>query len=394
MLGPPKGSVLSRDPKSLEARLRSLVLSTALLTTPAAASATCDALVGKVADTSTEALPGLYAEVIACDKAQAAEAFTTFMRASDQVPALVDLSLRAIEGEVYEPVWAMMEQITDYGTREDIARRVGAMCQDNVGVLPFLRGGYYAMNDRAFSMWGEAFVTCSSEELTTWLKTEIASPPARTYDDKYNSLLTATVKRLGPDALTPLERAAVASSERGGPFTSVLEKMQEAVRPAEMGKEVSAEANQRLAASLVRVGNGGVRPEQAALVADRLHQSGHPTEAAGLLKVVYGDRVQSDGSLLYGVTSVEHCGGEAVVHVAAVREPSKRWSIVDDITPIARGFKQRLKCDTDGDWSVVVTPAPMTTQGEIDGWAEEIAKNWTDKKLAVKQRSEKAIVLP
>jgi hypothetical protein len=366
---------------------------TLLLSLATASAGPCDPLLAKANSTPRAELPALFAEVARCDKDVAASSFDAFMRVSNEVDVLVDLSNKAIEAEIYNPVWDMLERIPDYTVREQVARRVGAVCQENVGVLPFLRGGYYAMNERAFGMWSEAFVTCGSQELTTWLTTQIADPPARTYDAKYSAILAATVERLGEDALGPLERAAIAASDRGGPFTSVLEKMQEAVTPPEMGATIPDGARQKLAISLVRVGQG-VRPEQAALVADRLNQTGHPVEAAGLLAVVYGDRVQPDGRLMYGLTSVEHCGGEAVVHVASVYEPSKRWSIQADVEGPARAFKPRLKCETPGPWPVLITGSPVRDQAELDAWVAEITKTWTDKKLVVRERLEKPLELP
>ncbi|MCB9677583.1 MAG: hypothetical protein H6737_20925 [Alphaproteobacteria bacterium] len=368
------------------------VLFVALLPTSAHAAG-CDAMVKKVGKVPSADLSGVYGELIECDKALATESFNTFMRASEDTGVLVDLSLKAISFEIYEPVWDMLEQIADYQARTEVADRVGALCRDNVGVLPFLKGGYYAMNDRAFKMWSQAFVTCPSDELDEWLQSEIASPPNRTYDDKYDSLLGAIVKRKGPGALGPLQKAAIAASERGGPFTNVLEKMQEAAQPGGMGAKMSDEAKKELVASLVRVGER-VRPEQAALVADRLYASGQKTEAAGLLKTVYGDRVQPDGRLLYGVTATEHCGGEALIHVVSVFEPSKRWSIQDDVTGPARAFKKRLKCDTDGDWPVQITTSPVASEADVDAFVATIVQKWSDKNLVVKIRKEKPIELP
>lgn len=366
---------------------------TLLLTLAAAWAGPCDDVLGRANGTAREKLPALFGEVAACDKAVAEGAFNAFMRASGDSDVLVDLSMRAIDAEIYAPVWDMLERIPDYEARERIARRVGALCQDAVGVLPFLRGGYYAMNDRAFGMWSEAFLTCGSDELTTWLRTQIADPPRRTYDEKYNALLTATVARLGVDALEPLERAAVMSSERGGPFSSVLEKMQQAATPREMGAKMSDADRRKFADALVRVGRQ-VRPEQAALVADRLNQTDHPAEAASLLAVVYGDRVQADGRLLYGLVSVEHCGGEAVLHVAEVYEPSKRWNPLPELEPMARAFKQRLKCETPDAWPVLVSTSPLRDQAELEAWVSESEKRWLDKKLVVRRRVEKPISLP
>lgn len=354
----------------------------------------CDALVDAIPTTPREELVGHYEKVVACDARAGEKAFKDFVPASGDVPTLVDLALKAIELQQFQPVWDMLEQLTESSDRKVVAQRIGGICQDKVGVLPFLQGGYFAANDRAFKMWSEAFETCDSGALTEWMEEKVVDPPARTYDDKYNSLMDALVDRKGTDALEPLQRAAVAASQRGGPFTSILEKMHEAVRPATFGTPMPPESRARLAKAYVDVGNGGVRPEAAALVADRLYQQGDKELAASLLKVVYGERVQSDGRLLYGAASVEHCGGEAVVHVASVYEPSKRWAIQPDVDGPMRTFKKRLKCDTDGPWPVVVTRSPVANEAEVESFGAEVAKEWTAKKLLVKTRAEKAVSLP
>lgn len=354
---------------------------------------TCDPLVAKLSDTPREELTALYAEVVACSPKVGQKAFKDFVRKSGDVETLVDLSLKAIELEQYQPTWDMLEQLTDYRAREEVAHRVGALCQDQVGVLPFLQGGYIAANDRAFGMWAEAFETCPSDALDEWLLARISDPPTRTYDDKYTALLDGLIAKQGDEALPALERAAVAASQRGGPFTTVLEKMRESVQPRDISKSMTDADQKRLADAYLRVGTGGVRPEQAANVADRLYQQGYREQAASLLKVVYGDRVQSDGTLRYGVVSVEHCGGEAYVHVASVFEPSRRWNIQPDVDPLARSFKQRLKCDTDGPWPVTVTRSPVATEADVEGHGAEVAKQWADKGLIVRIREEKPLTM-
>lgn len=364
----------------------------ALLSTAQAGA--CDALVESIPKTDRTQISALLDKVVACDKSAAEKSFKTFVRASGDVDTLVDLSLKAIGHELYQPLWDMPEQLTDYQVRSELAQRVGGLCQDQVGVLPFLQGGYIAANDRAFRIWSEAMVTCGSAELAEWLRVRAADPPSRTYDDKYSALLDVLVQRDGAKALSTLARGAVVASERGGPFTTVLEKMSAAVSPKEMGAQMSKENREQLADAYVMVGNGGVRPEQAALVADRLYQNGFPVRAASLLKVVYGDRVQADGQLLYGLASVEHCGGRAVIHVAEVYEPSKRWSIVNDVTGPARRFKSRLKCETPNGWDVLTTPSPVTSDADIEQWAAELEKDWTARKLVVKVQNEKPLILP
>lgn len=363
----------------------------ALLSTALAGG--CDALVESIPTTARDGLSALLDKVVACDKKEAEKSFKAFVRASGDVDTLVDLSLKAIGHELYQPVWDMPEQLTEYKARTELAQRVGGLCQDQIGVLPFLQGGYIAANDRAFRIWSDAMVTCGSGQLAEWVRTRAADPPSRTYDDKYSALLDVLVKREGPKSLKTLVRGAVVASERGGPFTTVLEKMSAAVAPAEIGAQMTKENKERLADAYVAVGNGGVRPEQAALVADRLFQNGFPVRAASLLKVVYGDRVQADGTLLYGLASVEHCGGRAVIHVASVYEPSKRWSITNDVTSPARRFKARLKCETPNGWDVVTTPSPLTSEADVEEWAAQLEKEWTAKKLVVKLREEKPLIL-
>lgn len=353
----------------------------------------CDPLVDAISTTPRDGLAAHFEKVVECDGRAAEKSFKSFVRASGDVPTLVDLSLKAIELQQYQPVWDMLEQLTDTKARKEVAQRVGGICQDQVGVLPFLQGGYFAANDRAFKLWSESFQTCDSGGLTEWMVDKVVDPPARTYDDKYNSLMDALVERQGAEALETFRRAAVAASQRGGPFTSILEKMREAVRPA-IGTKMSEATRTLLSDAYVAVGDGGVRPEHAALVADRLYAQGDKEKAAGLLKVVYGDRVQPDGRLMYGVASVEHCGGEAVVHVASVYEPSRRWAIQPDVDDLMRGFKARLKCETKGPWPVFVTRSPVATEAEVLTHGDEVAKEWTAKKLAVKIRSEKPVSLP
>lgn len=353
----------------------------------------CDALVESIPKTERGELSALLDKVVSCDKKEAEKSFKTFVRASGDVDTLVDLSLKAIGHELYQPVWDMPEQLTDYKARTELAQRVGGLCQDQIGVLPFLQGGYIAANDRAFRIWSDAMVTCGSGQLADWLRTRASDPPSRTYDDKYSALLDVLVKRDGPKALKTLVRGAVVASERGGPFTTVLEKMSSAVAPKEIGGQMDKADKDLLADAYVAVGTGGVRPEQAALVADRLFQNGYPVRAASLLKVVYGDRVQADGTLLYGVASIEHCGGRAVIHLAEVYEPSQRWSITNDVTGPARRFKARLKCETPNGWDVVTTPSPVTTVADVEEWGAGLEKDWTAKKLVVKIQNEKALIL-
>ena len=368
---------------------------TFLISVPQTAHAktACQPLLDKIESTPREELVSLLEEVIQCDKSVLDRNYKLFVRASGDVDTLTALSLKAIELEAYSPIWASLEKLKDYKAREKVASTLGAMCEDNKHILPFLQGGYFAMRGRAFGMWTPAFTECPSEGLTNWMVEQAAKPPSRNYDEKYNALLNALIERQGASAIKSLEPAAIAASKVGGPFATVLDKMRDAVKPTELGAKVSPENQAALIDAYERIGSAGIKPEDATKIADKLYQDGFKDKAAELLPSVYADRLRPDGSLLYAVSSVESCDGRAVVHVATVSEPAKRWVIQGDVEAPARAFKPRLKCKTEGDWPVLTT-GPLQSEDELEAWATSQAQVWTDKKLDVKVRTEKPITLP
>lgn len=362
-----------------------------LLSAPALAQ-DCAGMADKASKLKGEALANAFAKVVACDRAVAEDRFGVFVRASGDVPTLVDLSLRAIDGELYPPVWGLLDKVPDYPARAEIAQRVGALCQDRPGVLPFLQGAYYAVGGRQFTQWSPALVSCVSTDMGKWLEAEVAKPPERAYDEKYIAMVDAHIAKAHHDALPALERAAVASSSSGGPFSTLIEKLHEAARPAKVGAKMTEADTAALVGALTRVGNA-VAPEQAALIADRLHQAGATVEAAALLPRVYPSSVQSDGSLLYGVIAVESCNKQAVLHTSVVREPAKRWVVQDAVERPARSVKPRLKCQVEGRWPVFTTPEPISDRNALSAWVATVVAQWEAQGLDVKTRSEKDIVL-
>jgi hypothetical protein len=332
-----------------------------------------------------------YEALLNCNHEQAQLAFDDFMRGSKDVGTLVDLCITAIKAKAYTPVWHMLEKVPDYSARDEIAKGVGDHCKGDPNVVTFIKGAYYALRGRQFSQWQEALILCETPELTQWLEEVIVQPPKTSYDEKYNTVLTAYVKQRRYEALPVLERAAVGSANEGGPFTSVLEKMDQAVQPG-LGQSMSAADRERLERSMATVASA-VLPEQAALVADRLFNAGSEAAAARLLPAVYPERVQSNDMFLYGAASVEACDGEAVIHYAAVYEPAKRWSIMVDVEEPARAFKPKLKCSTDGPWPVLVTSEPLTEKSGLDTWAKGLETKWTNKGNTVKLKGEKVITL-
>ena len=370
---------------------RTGLLVVALLMPFGAQAANCDYLVKKAATQEGEALVKSFSQLISCEKSTAESAFDEFMRASKDVGTLVDLSLTAITGELYTPVWHMLEKIPDYSARDEIASGIGAACTANDKVVPFLEGAYFGLRGVQFTGWNRALVSCEDAGLNKWMGEQLLTPPKIAYDEKYNTLIDTYVKRNRAGSLKVLERAAT-SAAGGGPFNVIVEQMEASVQPESFGGSISAEDRALLEKSLVQVANQ-VGPEQAAMVADRLYNAGSESAAAGLLPRVYPTRVQGGGQLMYGGASVEACDEEAVIHFAAVTDPSKRWSIVSDLEEPARAFKPRLKCSSDGPWPVLATGEPVEAKGDISEWADSLVSQWEGRGFVVKLKEEKAIAL-
>ena len=160
-----------------------------------------------------------------------------------------------------------------------------------------------------------------------------------------------------------------------------------------MGDSVTDADKARLEEALVAVAEG-VGPEQAALVADRLHNAGAEASAASLLRRVYPDRLTEGGRLQYGAGAIEQCDGQAVLHYALVLEPAKRWSILGDLEAPLRAFKPRLRCTSDEAWPIVATTEPVRSEADVDAWAATQLEHLTSKGLTAKVRKEKDVVLP
>ncbi|MBW1877952.1 MAG: hypothetical protein JRI25_11560 [Deltaproteobacteria bacterium] len=373
--------------------MKFLAVAFALLVPTTAFAGKCDRFADQANTATGEALVRAYASLAACDTAAADDAFPAFMRASGEMDTLVALAHIAIDHQIYTPVWNSLESIRDYGQRSEIARGVGAGCGSHPQVVQFLQGAYYGLRDIQFLQWDDGLVACDDEDLKTWMRTIVAAPPATSYDEKYSAVMDAYVKHMRSDALPVLQRAAIESSTSGGPFNTIIEKMDQAVQPKELGASIPPADRARLEESLVAIANE-VGPEQAALVADRLYNAGSEDAAATLLSRVYPERVQENGMLLYGAASVESCDQEAIIHFAKVYEPSKRWSILADIEAPLAAFKPRLRCAAEHPWPIVATAEPVASDDELDDWIARMVASWEERGLEAKSRSEKAITLP
>ncbi|RME26452.1 MAG: hypothetical protein D6798_06690 [Deltaproteobacteria bacterium] len=372
-----------------------LVAITLLLASPAAHAGRCDALVKRADRLSAAELPAGFQAVIDCDVDEALAAFPRFMTRANDSDALVALSLTAIDGQVWNPVWAMPGKISDYSVRDIITGQIGEACTSHPAVVQFLEGAYGALRGLDFQQWDDAFIACRSPDLDAWMDERIADPPQVTYDEKYDQLMAILVARRGRDALEPLKAAAIAAAD-GGPFDSILMRMEEAVAPP-LGAEMDPQDKAALEAALVDIAQQ-VGPEQARAVADRLAAAGAEDQAARLLPVVFPDR-HDNGVFTWGGVSIERaeCKGvkTAVLHVAEITEPGKRWIVNDEVIEPLRSVKPRLKkCTPEpGDWEVVTTPEPVA-RGEVDDWARKLAGQWMSRGYEVEIRNEPDIVLP
>lgn len=368
-------------------------LAAALLFPAAARAGACDAHARKAASAKGDELVDAFKAFVACSPKEASEGFEPFMKASGDVGTLVGLSSVAIKAQLYAPVWQMLEKVPDFSARTEVAAGIGDRCAQQADVVPFLERTYAELKGIQFGHWSPAFGACEVGPFKEWLAAEASKPPTSAFDEKYPSLLDAYIGHIGVEALPVLGKAAVAAAGNGGPFPAVIERMEKAIKPTEMGAKVKAEDVTRLKAALAEVANA-VGPKEASVVAEHLFQMGDAAAAAQLLPRVYPDRVQAGGKLLYGAAAVEVCDKEASVHWVAVTEPARRWSITEDITPLVRAAKPKLKCAATEPWAVMITPEPVASAKDVAAWADTVASQWSAKGIVAKLKEEKAITLP
>lgn len=373
-----------------------LLLALTLAGTPAQAGA-CDALVKK-ADSATGAeLVTTYRSLVKCDKTAAEENFIQFMQSAKDADALVDLSMAAIDLDVWPPVWGMIGKISSYEARDEVAGRIGEACATHPKVVPFLQGAYFGLRDLDFTQWDDAFRSCTSPELMTWITQQVESPPNKQFDDKFNTIMTVFAKSKKAEALPSLTKGAIKAA-KSGPFNAILDQMDTAISP-EGAETVKPEDQAALVASLQQVAKG-VGPEQARAVADRLANGGAQEAAAKLLPNVFPDRVQSGGGFLYGGAAIEaaDCKGvkTAVIHLSSVTEGGKVWNVLPSAEAPLRTAKAKLtKCTAESadPWPTALTPEPVKDAKAIEAWAQGLSAQWTEKGYAVTIKEEKPVAL-
>lgn len=374
---------------------RVILLSVGLLAVSSPAQAKCENLLVGLDGMDGDQLVAQYKKVITCDTKVANQVFSQFMVAAQDAETLVALSLVAIDADIWNPVWSMINKLTSYEARDVVSSRVGLNCVNHPKVVGFLQGAYYGLRDIEFSQWDDALVSCESKEMTDWLVQQVEDPPAKLYDEKWSALADALVQRDQAAALPHLTKGALLAAKKGGPFEAILMKMEAAVAP-DLGETMSPEDRTALEQSLVGLARQ-LPPDLARSIADRLANSGSDAKAAELLPIVYPDR-KKGGSYLYGGVAIEagDCGGEkqAVIHYAQIQEPGKRWIVMPAVEEPLRAFKPRLsKCTAETPWPVLVSPEPVPSSSAISTWLQSIVKEWEQKGYTVKTKEEKAISL-
>lgn len=365
-----------------------------LLTVAPASAANCESQLGAIGGLTPETVAGAYEALVRCSAPVAESNFNRFLEKAGDADSLVALAETAIERDTWKPLWGALSKITSYDARDEVARRVGEACSEKPKTVPFLQGAYFGLRDIEFQQWDDAFSACEDEKLWAWMDKQIATPPASTFDSKYDALMGIYVKHKHADAIPALQAGAIKAAAEG-PFDAMLAKMGESVAP-ELGGDPDPESQARFEAALVEVAKGA--PDKARSVASQLANSGSDAAAAQLLPVIFPDRKQSNGGYVYGAAAVEagDCGGKktAYIHYATVSESGKRWSILKEIEAPMRALKPKGKgCTVDGAWPVVHTPEPMKSGGDADDFAKTLERDWSAKGYEVKLVKEKGFAL-
>lgn len=353
----------------------------------AAKPAGCAAQAKALEAAQGEAVATAYTALVTCDPAKAREIFPAAMKKTTDVGAAGALAVAAIDAGLDAEVLAMVDAVTDYSAKEETVRYIGGSCTDHPKVEAFVVGLHDALKDRAFVGWSGALRSCPSDAVTGKLEQLAAAPPPREFDDKYATVVDLYAAKKRAAALPVLEKAAATASS-GGPFVAIVDAMVKAVTPDGIGGKPTEADRAALVASLQRIPVTG--DAQVQRLANAMVSAGAPEAAGALLPKLYPDRMQEDGSFLYGVASIEKCEEASVVHWAVVEDPAKRWSINEEVDGPARAFKARSKCKADATWTVQLTPEPVKDPNEVEAWAEQIASSAGE---GTKLKGEKPVVL-
>ena len=367
-----------------------------LSTITGSAHAKCEGYVRKAAASKGKKVIKNFEMTHKCDKETAKANFFEFMKSANDLETLRIFTLKAIELDPFywEYVGRIPGKIPDYKLRDSLTQNLGTGCSEQEQLRSFLQTAYITMGDNDFSRWDGAFLNCTHEGFEKWLIEKIESPPQQKFSDKYNTLLDIMRKKHGAELLPHLEKAAIAAAQNG-PYSDILTRISDAVAPT-IGAEMSAENREKLESTLLSIAKK-VDKTKATDVAYQLAASGSEEKAAQLMPTIYAE-YYTNNSFLYGVAALEmaNCpkGKEAVIHLSELTDKKIVWSVREEASTSLRASKPKLsKCTSDGEWSIVLTPTPVSTSKDIKKWAGDLQKEYKDKGYKVRIQKEKKITI-
>ena len=99
---------------------------------PSTAEASCQYLVRRANASSSSTLARNFTSLAKCSQQEAEASFNGLLPRAKSVDTLVDLSMAAIETEVWTPVWRVLSHdALDYDVRDQVATVIGEKCTEN-----------------------------------------------------------------------------------------------------------------------------------------------------------------------------------------------------------------------------------------------------------------------
>ena len=249
------------------------------------AHAKCEGYVRKASSASGKRVIQALKNTHACDPIVAKDNFFEFMKRANDLETLSSLSLTALELDpiLWEAVGRIPGKISDYSMRDALTKNLGAKCSEVESLRKFLKASYVTMGDNDFGRWDDAYIDCRDKEIEDWLVGIVEKPPQKSFNDKYNTMLSILVKKKAVEALPHLEIAAIAAAENG-PYGDILRATEETVA-TDFGGDISPENKKALEDTLLAIAQK-VDTQKAKDVAFQLASSGSEDKAAQLLPTI------------------------------------------------------------------------------------------------------------
>ena len=144
----------------------------------------------------------VYEKLVACDKDTATTEFETFMKRANEIDTLSKLANVAVQADIFDPIWKLPGNLSDYTQRDELVRSFGQLCTDSPNVS-------FSKVPTSHSMTMILRMECWIEKLyfsdfATWLELPSAPPqnpiqtstiPFKVYTDQACESLDALAKR-------------------------------------------------------------------------------------------------------------------------------------------------------------------------------------------------------